>query len=50
MIVLIINISIIKGNGRYINGLDVIVIICNDCKKIYEFNDVNYYPNCPREF
>lgn len=43
------NISILKGDGKYINGLDEIAIICNTCKKVYGFSDVNYYPNCPRE-
>ena len=43
------DIVILKGDGRYINGLDEIAIICNECKKIYGFNDVKYYPNCPKE-
>lgn len=43
------NISILKGDGKYINGLDEIAIICNTCKKVYGFSDVNYYPNCPRK-
>ena len=43
------NVSIIKGDGRYINGLDEIAIICDDCKKVYGFIDVKYYPNCPKE-
>ena len=38
-----------KGDGYLINGLDEIAIICNSCKKIYGFNNVNYYPNCPRK-
>lgn len=43
------NVSILKGEGRYINGLDEIAIICKTCKKVYGFSDVNYYPNCPKE-
>lgn len=43
------NIIVQKGEGHYINGADYIAIICNDCKKVYGFSDVNYYPNCPRE-
>lgn len=43
------NISILKGDGKYINGLDEIAIICKNCKKVYGFSDVNYYPNCPKE-
>lgn len=43
------NIVIEKGEGHNINGLDFIAIVCNDCKKIYGFNDVNYKPNCPKE-
>lgn len=42
-------ICIIKGDGRNINGLDEIGIICDKCKKIYGFSDVKYYPNCPKE-
>lgn len=43
------NVSIIKGDGRYINGVDEIAIICDNCKKVYGFSDVKYYPNCPKE-
>ena len=43
------NIIIQKGNGENIYGLDEIGIICNDCKKVYGFNDVKYKPNCPKE-
>ena len=43
------NIIIEKGEGHNINGLDFIAIICNDCKKVYGFNDVNYKPNCSKE-
>ena len=43
------NIIIEKGEGHNINGLDFIAIICNDCKKVYGFNDVNYKRNCPKE-
>ncbi len=24
-------------------------ITCNDCQKVYGFNDFNYKPNCTRE-
>ncbi len=44
------NISILKGDGANIIGEDYIAIICNDCKKVYGFNDVKYKNNCPREF
>ena len=43
------DISILKGDGRYINGLDEIAIICNKCRKVYGFSDVKYYPGCPKE-
>lgn len=43
------NIIIQKGDGECINGLDEIAIICNDCRKVYGFNNVKYYPNCPKE-
>ena len=43
------NIIIQKGDGEKIYGLDEIAIICNDCKKVYGFNDVKYKPNCPKE-
>lgn len=43
------NILIQKGDGYKINGADYIALICNDCKKIYGFSDVKYYPNCPKE-
>ena len=43
------NILIQKCDGHKINGSDCIALICNDCKKIYGFNDVCYYPNCPKE-
>lgn len=43
------NISVLKGDGFGIIGADYIAIICNDCKKVYGFNDVKYKSNCPRE-
>ncbi len=43
------NISVLKGEGFSIIGADYIAIICNDCKKIYGFNDVKYKTNCPKE-
>lgn len=38
-----------KGDGESIYGIDEIAIICNNCKKVYGFNDVKYRPNCPKE-
>lgn len=43
------DISVLKGDGFSIVGADYIAIICNDCKKIYGFNDVKYKTNCPKE-
>lgn len=43
------NISVLKGDGFSIVGADYIAIICNDCKKVYAFNDVKYKTNCPKE-
>ncbi len=43
------NIIIQKGDGERIYGLDEIAIICNDCKKVYGFSDVQYKPGCPKE-
>ena len=43
------DITLLKGNGQNIYGDDSIGIICNDCKKIYGFNDVKYKLNCPKE-
>ena len=43
------NIVMLKGDGYNIYGLDEIAIICNNCKKVYGFNDVKYKPNCPKE-
>lgn len=43
------NVVIQKGNGNNIIGLDLIAIICNECKKIYGYKDVKYKPNCPKE-
>jgi 3-oxoacid CoA-transferase subunit A len=43
------DIIIQKGNGELINGFDAIACICNKCKKVYGFSDVNYKSNCPRE-
>ena len=43
------DVIILKGDGRFINGLDEIAIICNSCKKVYGFSNVKYYPNCPKE-
>ncbi len=36
------NIVILKGDGFKIDGLDFIGIICNQCKKVYYFYDVNF--------
>lgn len=36
------NIHILKGDGHKIIGDDLIAIICNNCKKVYEFIDVIY--------
>lgn len=43
------NILVLKGDGFSIIGADYIAIICNDCKKVYGFNDVKYKTNCPKE-
>ena len=43
------NIIIQKGYGFNIIGNDDIALICNNCKKVYGFNDVKYKDNCPRE-
>lgn len=43
------NISVLKGDGFSIVGADYIAIICNDCKKVYGFNDIKYKTNCPKE-
>lgn len=43
------NISVLKGDGFSIVDADYIAIICNDCKKVYGFNDVKYKTNCPKE-
>lgn len=43
------NISIIKGDGRYIDGIDYIAVSCDNCKKIYGFSDINYYRSCPKQ-
>lgn len=43
------NISVLKGDGFSIVGADYIAIICNDCKKVYGFNDVKYKTNCPKK-
>ena len=43
------NISVLKGDGFSIVGADYIAIICNDCKKVYGFNDGKYKPNCSKE-
>ncbi len=43
------DIVIQKGEGRYIDGLDEIAIICNKCQKVYGFYDVKYKSNCPKE-
>lgn len=43
------NVVIQKDNGNNIIGLDLIAIICNECKKIYGYKDVKYKPNCPKE-
>lgn len=36
------DIHILKGDGYKIIGDDLIALICNDCKKVYEFIDVIY--------
>lgn len=38
-----------KGDGYKIYGDDTIALICENCKKVYGFNDVKYKPNCPKE-
>ena len=43
------DIILIKGDGDCIIGLDEIGISCNNCKKLYGFNDVKYYPGCPKQ-
>lgn len=43
------NVAIQKGNRNNIIGLDLIAIICNECKKIYGYKDVKYKTNCPKE-
>lgn len=43
------DIILLKGDGYNIYGDDAIGIICNTCKKVYGFNDVNYKQNCPKE-
>ena len=43
------NIIIQKGDGFNIIGNDEIALICNNCKKVYGFNEVKFKYNCPRE-
>ena len=43
------DIIIEKGDGFNIIGSDEIALICNNCKKVYGFNNVRYKDNCPRE-
>lgn len=43
------NVVIQKGNRNNIIGLDLIAIICNECKKIYGYKDIKYKSNCPKE-
>lgn len=43
------NIYLLKGNGFKIIGSDIIGIGCNDCQRVYGFNDVLYDYNCPKE-
>lgn len=43
------NIVIQKGDGETIYGFDTIAVICEDCKKVYGFSDVNYKNGCPKE-
>jgi len=43
------NILVQKGDGHIINGADYIALICHECKKVFGFSDVNYYPNFPKE-
>ena len=35
-------VSIIKGDGEKIIGCDIVALICDNCKKIYEFKDIKY--------
>lgn len=44
------DIVIQKGEGHFIIGLDFIAIICNNCRKVYGFNDVKFKSNCPEIF
>ena len=43
------DIVILKGNGMDIYGIDWIGIICNNCKKVYGFNDVIYKSGRPKQ-
>ena len=36
------DIHFLKGDGERIIGDDFIAVICNNCKKIYEFKDIKY--------
>ena len=38
-----------KGDGYKIYGDDTIALICEECKKVYGFNDVKYKQNYPRD-
>lgn len=38
-----------KGDGYKICGDDTIALICEECKKVYGFNDVKYKQNYPRD-
>lgn len=38
-----------KGDGYKIYGDDTIALICENCKKVYGFNDVKYKQNFPRD-
>lgn len=42
-------ISMIKGNGEEIIGCDIIGLICDNCKKVYEFKDIKYKKDCKNE-
>ena len=37
------------GEGEFINGNDIIALVCHDCKKVYGFSDVNYKDEKYRE-
>ena len=43
------DINILKGDRYKIYSADFIVIICNNSKKVYGFNDVGYKSNCSKD-